>query len=48
VAGDELAGVIDANIDRADIILLLMSPDFIASDSKTLLRWRSGRNVRAA
>jgi hypothetical protein len=32
IAGDEFAGVIDDNINRADIVLLLVSPDFIASD----------------
>ncbi len=31
-AGDEWAGEIDANLERADIILLLVSPAFLASD----------------
>jgi len=31
-AGDELDGTIDDNINKADIILMLLSPDFIASD----------------
>lgn len=31
-AGDEWASEIDQNLDDADIILLLISPDFIASD----------------
>lgn len=31
-AGDEWKGEIDANLERADIILLLVSADFIASD----------------
>ena len=31
-AGEEFAGVIDDNINRAEIVLLLVSPDFIASD----------------
>jgi hypothetical protein len=32
VAGDEFAGRIGAELERADIILLLVSPDFLASD----------------
>jgi TIR domain len=32
LAGDELADVIDDNINDADVVLLLVSPDFIASD----------------
>lgn len=32
VAGDALTHRIDAEIERADVILLLVSPDFIASD----------------
>ena len=32
VAGDEFAGRIGEELERADIILLLISPDFIASD----------------
>ncbi|MEQ1670258.1 MAG: toll/interleukin-1 receptor domain-containing protein [Hyphomicrobium sp.] len=32
VAGDEFAGRIGQEIERADIILLLVSPDFLASD----------------
>ncbi|MEO1622900.1 MAG: TIR domain-containing protein, partial [Cyanobacteria bacterium J06632_3] len=32
VPGDEWAGEIDQNLEKADIILLLVSPDFIASD----------------
>ena len=31
-AGTELAGAIDGHLDAADVILLLISPDFIASD----------------
>ena len=31
-AGDEWAGQIDAALDAADVILLLVSPDFLASD----------------
>src|ERR1700675_3339911 len=31
-AGTELGGAIDSNLDAADTILLLISPDFIASD----------------
>ncbi len=31
-AGDKWAGAIDENLESADIILLLVSPDFIASD----------------
>lgn len=31
-AGDEFAGRIDKELERADIILLLVSPDFLASD----------------
>ena len=31
-AGDEWAGEIDENLNRADIILLLISPDFVASN----------------
>jgi hypothetical protein len=31
-AGNELAGCIDQELERADIILLLVSPDFLASD----------------
>lgn len=30
--GDELKGAIDKELERADIILLLVSPDFLASD----------------
>src|SRR5262252_629980 len=32
VAGDEFGGRIGAELERADIILLLVSPDFLASD----------------
>lgn len=32
VAGDEFAGQIGEELERADIILLLVSPDFLASD----------------
>ncbi|MGF1537423.1 MAG: toll/interleukin-1 receptor domain-containing protein, partial [Elainellaceae cyanobacterium] len=32
LAGDEWESEIDDNLNRADIILLLVSPDFIASD----------------
>jgi len=32
LAGQEFAGVIDNNLATADVILLLVSPDFIASD----------------
>jgi hypothetical protein len=31
-AGTEFGGAIDSNLDLADVILLLISPDFIASD----------------
>lgn len=31
-AGEEFGSVIDAHVDTADVILLLVSPDFIASD----------------
>jgi hypothetical protein len=30
--GDDFAGEIDAELERADIVLLLVSPDFLASD----------------
>lgn len=32
VAGEEFAGEIDAALERADVILLLVSPEFLASD----------------
>ena len=32
VAGDEFAGRIGEELERADIVLLLVSPDFLASD----------------
>lgn len=32
IAGDELTGAIDTHMEGADVILLLVSPDFIASD----------------
>lgn len=32
VAGDKLGGSIDRELNRADVILLLVSPDFLASD----------------
>ena len=32
MAGHDFGKVIDANLDSADVILLLVSPDFIASD----------------
>lgn len=32
MAGKEWKGQIDENLDQADIILLLVSPDFLASD----------------
>lgn len=32
IAGDEIDKVIDAELDKADIILFLVSPDFLASD----------------
>jgi TIR domain len=31
-AGDEFGSALDAHIDTHDVILLLVSPDFIASD----------------
>ena len=31
-AGDEWKGEIDENLERADLVLLLVSPDFVASD----------------
>jgi hypothetical protein len=31
-AGDDLGNTINANLDRAEIVLLLVSPDFLASD----------------
>lgn len=30
--GDDFAGTVDAELERADIVLLLISPDFLASD----------------
>jgi hypothetical protein len=32
VAGKDFGSSIDENLDRADIVLCLLSPDFIASD----------------
>jgi len=32
LAGDELNGVIDAKLDSAEVVLLLISPDFLASN----------------
>jgi internalin A len=48
-AGDDWREQIDENLERADIVLLLVSPDFIASDycydkemKRALKRWESG------
>jgi len=50
LAGDEIDPSIDANLEAADIVLLLVSPDFIASDycydremERAMERHRSGK-----
>jgi hypothetical protein len=52
IAGEDFANVIDAHIDEADLIPLLVSPDFIASDycyeqemARALARHREGACV---
>src|SRR5215471_17053433 len=50
-AGKEFATTIDSKLEQADVILLLVSPDFIASDycwSKEMLRAMERHEAGAA